>query len=217
MNTNKLIVAFKLFSLGFMPISCLCMALFDWVPLHVSTPLIVLPSCLLFVRICEDNPSIGIKAYRGFFSGMIACGVYDLTRLSFVYFGVWDDFVLRIGDLMIQTPHSSAWYGYSWRIIGNGGGMGAGFAMLQVLLDELKIKKVSGIVFGVGIWGALLATLALSPLGQKMLFPLNTLTFIASLIGHLEYGSILEKASVTLPGLQRQKIKFLFLSRQLRS
>ena len=85
---------------------------------------------------------------------------------------------------------SLAWvFGYLWRYLGNGGGVAIAFT-------GLGLRGVrAGMIFGGLVCGGLLATLAIAPLGQQLLFPLTPTTVVMATVGHLIYGAILGATS----------------------
>jgi hypothetical protein len=48
-------------------------------------------------------------------------------------------------------------------------------------------------------WAGLIATVAIAPRGEEMMFPLNTATFLITLIGHLIFGLFLGLAFLKAP------------------
>ncbi len=166
--------------LGFVPISCLSLALIGVVPLYVSAPLLVLPATMLALALGLALPGLGRQALGGLVAGMGATLVYDLLRLIFVLTGIWSDFIPQIGAMLHASP-ALPW-GYLWRYLYDGGAMGMTFALLPWR------DLISGLLYGLAICACLFATLLLAPLS---LFPLNLSTIIGALLGHLIYGSTL--------------------------
>lgn len=171
--------------LGFVPIGALCIALFGLVPLHLSAKFLVLPALVGAIALGLACPRWGKLALLGFAAGVIATGVYDITRLLLVYVGVWPDFIPPIGKLALMDDAAHPIWGYIWRFVGNGGGMGVTFAMLPWRGTR------AGMAYGVFICLCLYATLLFAPGAQDRLFPLTWVTAAAAMIGHLDYGAVL--------------------------
>ena len=196
-------------AIGYAPIACLCFAIFGWIPLHISGFTIVLPAYICAVALGIAFPAYGRMALRGLLLGVFATLVYDSTRLPFILSGRWPDFIPRIGDLLLAATNVPWPIGYLYRYLGDGGGMGIAFLMFFPRLRFRSRGAVikAGIFYGVAIWGSLLLTLLLAPGAQTRLFPLNPLTFVMSLVGHLVYGGVLGlgvsygKTKVHLPSL----------------
>ena len=179
------------FAIGFTPITSLALALFAIVPLHVSSVAFVLPAAALAVLLGLWHPRYGRLALQGYAIGLVAVLVYDFTRVPGIVTGMWRDFIPNIGALLLQRQEGHAGLGYTWRWLGNGAGMGMAFFMTYPLVSRRLSVWVAGILFGVGVWMCLLATLLLAPAAQALLFRLTPVTFGFSLFGHLVYGGAL--------------------------
>lgn len=121
---------------------------------------------------------------------------YDLFRWSFLWFGLMQvDPIPHIGTALGLSP---AWvFGYLWRYLGNGGG-------LAIAFTALGLRGVrAGMIFGSLVCACLIATLAIAPLGQQVLFPLNPTTVVMATVGHLIYGAILGATSARRSGEHR--------------
>jgi hypothetical protein len=171
--------------LGFVPISSLCMALVGICPLHLSTVLFVFPMFVLGAVIAKFKPEAARRAVLGLAAGILAVAVYDALRLCLVASGMWEDFVPTIGKLALHNPAAHPVWGYLWRFLLNGGGMGITFAILPFR----TIK--SGIVYGLSVCCCLLATLLLSANAQRLLFPLTVPHILFAIVGHIAYGTTL--------------------------
>src|SRR5215212_7168907 len=101
-------------ALGFVPIGCLCLALFGWLPLPLGTRAIVLPAIALALGVSLYVPSLGRLALRGLLAGMLATAIYDLLRFGFVLSGAWGDFIPSIGRMALDDPAASPLWGYLW-------------------------------------------------------------------------------------------------------
>jgi hypothetical protein len=187
-------------ALGFVPIACLCFALFGWMSLQLSTRVVVLPAIGLALLVGLRYPTLGSIALQGLVVGMLATAIYDLVRLTFVLAGAWNDFIPVIGRLALGDPQASPLWGYLWRYLGDGGAMGVTF----VLLPWRGLR--AGLIFGALICCCLFATLLLAPTAQQVLFPLSPITAAAALLGHLIYGGFLGwylPAWMAVPQLER--------------
>jgi hypothetical protein len=171
--------------MGFVPIGSLCIALFGVIPLHLSAKFAVLPMLGFVIWLGLRYPQLGRLALLGFLAGMIATGVYDMVRFTFVWTFALSDPIPVIGRLALMDDAAHPFWGYLWRFVGNGGAMGMAFAMLP-----WKNAR-AGMTYGTLICFCLFATLVFAPGAQQMLFPLNLVTAPMALIGHLVYGSVL--------------------------
>jgi hypothetical protein len=178
-------VRVMLMVLGWVPIGCLCLALFGVLPLDVSARALVLPALALAVALGLNFPEQGRVAAVGFLAGMAATVAYDVVRLSLVAVGVWPDFNPPIGQHAHADPQAHPVWGYVWRFVGNGGGMGMTFALLPWRHAR------AGMVYGVVVCVGLYVTLLLAPGAQDRLFVLTPVTALAALAGHLDYGAVL--------------------------
>lgn len=170
---------------GFSPVLCISLAGLDVIPLHRSGPFVMLPLCLAAVVIGLVRREVGATALQGLVSGIIAVTLYDALRLSFVFAGLWHDFIPGIGKLLLHNPRAHWIVGYAWRFILNGGGLGIPFVMLS-----WKGWK-AGIGYGIFVCACLFATLAFSEHAQNILFKLTPLSVAMALAGHLVYGAAL--------------------------
>ncbi|MNR99794.1 hypothetical protein D3C72_310350 [compost metagenome] len=178
--------------IGFLPITALAVALFGWVPLHVTAKALVLPSIPLALGLAWRYPGWGRIALMGFLAGVVATAAYDATRLAMVWLGLWPDFIPAIGQMAALDDAAHPIWGYLWRFVGNGGGMGLTFAMLTH--GGLKLGRPGtrlGMAYGAAICCCLWGTLVFAPGAQDKLFPLNLLTAAFSMLGHLDFGAVL--------------------------
>ncbi|MFP5503147.1 MAG: hypothetical protein ACLGIN_11715 [Candidatus Sericytochromatia bacterium] len=173
------------FAIGFAPIAALCFALFGFVPLHLSAKFFVLPALAIGVAYGLRHRRWGRLALTGFLAGIVATGAYDVLRLGLVWAGMWGDFIPAIGRMALLDHQAHPFWGYLWRFIGNGGGMGLAFAMLP--WRHLK----GGVVYGTVICFCLFGTILLAPHASRELFTLGPATAAGALAGHWVYGAIL--------------------------
>jgi hypothetical protein len=171
--------------LGFAPIGALFLALMTWVPLHVGAKLFVLPAFAVAIALgCYDR-TWGRKALIGFLAGVVATGAYDVLRLGLVWVGMWGDFIPAIGRMALLDHQAHPFWGYLWRYIGNGGGMGMAFPMLHWRGAR------PGMAYGTAICFCLFGTLLIAPMAPQELFILGPATAAGALGGHIVYGGVL--------------------------
>ncbi len=177
--------------IGAVPIVALALSLLELVPLHISGPSLVGSVVVSGLALSVLEPRIARHALRGWGAGFVAVLVYDCTRMPFIIFGGWPDFIPKIGAWLLDAPSAHWLLGYGWRYLGNGAGMGLTFSMLVLCTDRWIDRRAAGVAYGVAIWAGLVATLLSSPDGESKMFDLNPTTIAASLTGHLVYGAVL--------------------------
>ena len=144
---------------------------------------------------------------RGLIAGMVACIVYDGARLFAVHvLGLMGDFIPVMGSFVTGEPDTagSAAVGYVWRYIGDAGGLGVAFFVFAFALGIDRWSKVKAVLASVAFavfptWAGLMATVALLPRGQEMMFELNPATVTITLLGHLIFGLVLGLAFLKAP------------------
>lgn len=144
---------------------------------------------------------------RGLIAGMVACIVYDGARLFAVHvLGLMGDFIPVMGSFVTGEPDTagSAAVGYIWRYIGDAGGLGVAFFVVAFALGIDRWKNVyavlASVVFAVfPTWAGLMATVALLPRGEEMMFELNFATVMITLVGHVIFGFVLGLAFLKVP------------------
>src|SRR5215467_11074821 len=158
------LVRCTIFVLGFSPIASLSLSTFNLIPLYVSGPAVVLPAIAGIVTLGLMFRHYSPVVVRGFFLGVAAVFLYDLTcRFPFMAIGIWHDFIPKIGNYLLHREHVHWSVGYLWRYVGN----------------------------GVGIFCCLLITIYLSPSGRTYLFDPTPLTATLGLLGHIVFGATL--------------------------
>ncbi|AUX43509.1 uncharacterized protein SOCE26_049580 [Sorangium cellulosum] len=177
--------------LGFAPIASLALAIFGLAPLHITTVTVVIPSFITAVALGLWYPRYGRVAARGYLFAIAGVLMYDVTRAPFSLLGDWSDFVPNIGALLLhrEEPHTAL--GYTWRWLGNGGGMGLAFVMVYPLVARRRDVVQSALVYGVAVWSCLVLTLLLAPRGEQILFELTPKNLASTLIGHLVFGGVI--------------------------
>lgn len=170
---------------GFAAITSLGVALAGLVPLPYGFHYAVIPAFAIMVLLGIRYPAWGKRALIGLLAGMIATGVYDLLRIGLMFAGLWGDPIPSIGRLALNDPNTQWYWGYVWRFIGNGGGMGVAFAMLPWRGVKL------GIAYGTAVCLGLVALLYFFPVAQLHFFALTPPTAAGGMAGHWVYGAVL--------------------------
>lgn len=186
--------ALIMFGIGFAPISALALSLMGFCTLPVATLLLVIPALIMAMGLSCHHLGFGRLMLRGYFMGIIAVTCYDCVRIPFTMVGWMDDFIPKIGVMLIGDENHHAIVGYLWRYLGNGGGMGmafvTGYAILKnrILMLRLLGGLKSALLFGFFVWACLIATLIISPQGEELMFVITPSSLLLSLIGHLVFG-----------------------------
>jgi len=184
MKSLRLRVVFLV--LGFTAIGPLALAYAEILPLPVGGRFILLPAATTVLAIGLRNTAWGRRALVGYVSGFVATGIYDILRLSLTKAGLFPgDPIPGIGRLLLNDPDASWIWGYAWRFLGNGAGMGMAFAMLPWRGWKF------GIVYGAAICSGLFVVLAVFPPAQEHFFPLELGVGIGAMAGHWVYGGVL--------------------------
>ncbi|MEO3757967.1 hypothetical protein ABGB19_06720 [Mycobacterium sp. B14F4] len=150
---------------------------------------------------------------RGLIAGMVACIVYDGARLFAVHvLGLMGDFIPVMGSWVTGEPDTagSAAVGYVWRYIGDGGGLGVAFFVVAFALGIDRWSNVRAVLAAVAFavfptWTGLIATVALAPRGEEMMFPLTPASVTVTLVGHLVFGLFLGLAFLKAPRGKRSE------------
>ena len=170
---------------GFAAITSLGVALAGAVPLPYGLRYAVVPAVAAMVLLSLRYPSWGKRALIGLVAGMIATGIYDILRIGLMFAGLWGDPIPSIGRLALADPDAPWYWGYVWRFVGNGGGMGLAFAMLPWRGVKL------GIAYGSSICLGLVGLLYFWPVSQEHFFALTPPTAAGGMAGHWVYGAVL--------------------------
>lgn len=188
-----------IFGIGFAPILALALSLMGVFTLPVATVMLVIPALAVAIGLSCHHPGYGRLMLHGYIMGIIAVTCYDCVRIPFTMAGWMDDFIPKIGGMLVgDTPHHAI-VGYLWRYLGNGGGMGMAFVSTFALLKHRltghqqarmtpRVTKQIAVGFGVFVWGGLIATLKLSQQGEVVMFVIAPTSLWLSLIGHLVFG-----------------------------
>jgi hypothetical protein len=146
---------------------------------------VVLAPALIVTAVAVGRDRAGwTLAIGGVTAGILATAPYDLFRFLLLGVGmVHRDPIPHLGTALGLHPD---WvFGYLWRYVGDGGGLALAFVALNLRGPR------QGALFGLSVCAGLLVTLAVSPHGQQLLFPLNRNTVFMATAGHIIYGSVL--------------------------
>jgi hypothetical protein len=117
--------------------------------------------------------------------------------MPLVWLNIWPDFIPRMGGWVTGGHGSNVAVGYVWRYLGDGAGIGLAYfvfcaVLLQVSPHIVQARPIAlSVFYGVFVWTGLVATVAIPPHGESLLFKLTAASFGLSLLGHLIYGSVL--------------------------
>ncbi|BBY19691.1 hypothetical protein MLIT_52830 [Mycolicibacterium litorale] len=193
--------------LAAMPILGISVDVFGLVPQATTSVVIIALAAALATVVAFAPHRIDMIVGRGLIAGMVACIVYDGARLFAVHvLGLMDDFIPVMGSWVTGEPDTtgSAAVGYVWRYIGDGGGLGVAFFVVAFALgiDRWSNVKAVGAAVAFAVfptWAGLIATVALAPRGEDMMFPLTPATVTITLVGHLIFGFMLGLAFLKAP------------------
>jgi MFS family permease len=194
-------------ALAAMPILGISADVFGLVPQNISWVVIIALTAVLAAIVVFAPHRIDMIVGRGLIAGMVACIVYDAARLFAVHvLRLMGDFIPVMGSWVTGEPDTagSAAVGYVWRYIGDGGGLGVAFFVVAFALGIDRWKSVYAVlacvVFAVfPTWTGLIATVALAPRGEEMMFALNPATVTITLLGHVIFGLVLGLAFLKAP------------------
>lgn len=175
---------------GFSSVGSISLSMFQLGNLPLLFSIWVVPSIILISIACISSPKLGGIVLKGWIAGVVGVLLYDVSRMPFILAG-WGDFIPQIGVWIIGQENAPPLLGYLYRYAGNGGGMGISFILLFKLLKFKKSVVSLAVLYGLMVFGCLMLTLLLSPLGQDEMFEITPLTFTGSLIGHVIYGLVL--------------------------
>ena len=193
--------------LASMPILAIPADVSGLIPQSTSSIVVIVLLAVLGTLIVFAPHRIDMIVGRGLIAGMVATIVYDGARLFAVHvLGLMGDFIPVMGSFVTGEPDTtgSAAVGYVWRYIGDGGGLGVAFFVVAFALGIDRWRNVYAVLASVAFavfptWAGLMATVALLPRGEEMMFPLNTATITITLIGHLIFGFVLGLAFLKAP------------------
>ena len=184
MARRTLLVRLYLAAVGFLPVTLIGAATFDVWTLRALTVWLLLPFATATAAVLAGSATARRVAAAGLRAGLVATFLYDLFRWSFLWLHwMQTDPIVHIGSALGLAPD---WlFGYLWRYVGNGGGMGVAFVALG-----LRGRR-TGMIYGLLVCAGLFSVLLFSPSGESMLFPLEPVTILMATVGHLIYGATL--------------------------
>jgi hypothetical protein len=160
--------------------------------LRVLALVVLMPVVVALLARMAVHPQTRRMVGRAVLAGVAATALYDLCRGSFLWLGLMDhDPIPHIGAALGIDPNWAA--GYTWRYLGNGSGLALAFLALGLRGTR------AGVLYGLGVCSCLLLTLAVSPYGTEILFPLNATTVVMATLGHAIYGAVLGTIAARLP------------------
>ncbi len=188
-----------IFGIGFAPITALALSLMGILALPFASLLLVVPALGIAMALGCYQPRFGKLMVHGYIMGIIAVTCYDGVRIPFIMAGWMNDFIPKIGVMLVGHGSHDAAIGYLWRYLGNGGGMGMGFVCAFALVKQLltehqqasitpRMTKHIALGFGCFVWACLIVTLKISPQGEDMMFVITPASLLLSWIGHLVFG-----------------------------
>jgi hypothetical protein len=200
--------------LAALPLLTISAHVFGLVPMHVSAGLLVIPLLIVVGLLALFSPAGEERLIgRAVGWGLVATLVYDVVRLDTVYLlGWWGDFIPTVGTWILHTGPDpgvgDGVVGYLWRYVGDGGGIGVTFFVLAAATGlhrrGTRTTVAAAVVFAVvPVWAGLIATVALAPRGQALMFPLTPTTVCLSLLGHLVFGLVLGLGAARCGDLQQ--------------
>ncbi|MEX1115430.1 MAG: hypothetical protein WEB53_09270 [Akkermansiaceae bacterium] len=179
-----------IFGTGFAPITAFALSLMG-ITLPFASLLVVIPALGIAMGLSCYQPRYGRLMLHGFVMGIIAVTCYDGVRISFIMAGWLDDFIPKIGGMLVGDGNHHAVLGYLWRYLGNGGGVGmafvCAFALIKQLLPEFqqaritpRVTKYIALGFGGFVWASLIVTLIILPQGEEMMFVITPASLLLS-------------------------------------
>ncbi|MCT7657439.1 hypothetical protein [Mycobacterium deserti] len=192
--------------LASMPILAISVEVFGLASQSTITMVTISLAAVLGALVAFAPHRIDVVVGRGLIAGMVACIVYDGARLFAVHvLGLMGDFIPVMGSFVTGEPDTagSAAVGYVYRYIGDAGGLGVAFFVVAFAVGIDRWSNVQAVLAAVGFalfpWAGLIATVALAPRGEAMMFSLNPATFTITLVGHLIFGLVLGLAFLKAP------------------
>jgi hypothetical protein len=193
--------------LAAMPILGISFDVAGLVPQNITSIAVIVLTAVLGTLVVFAPHRTDMIIGRGLIAGMVACIFYDGARLFAVHvLGLMGDFIPVMGSFVTGEPDTagSAAVGYIWRYVGDAGGAGVGFFIVAFALGIDRWKNIYAVLafvgFGVfGMWAGLMATVALLPRGEEMMFELSPATVVITLIGHVIFGLFLGLAFLKAP------------------
>lgn len=168
---------------GLVPVTLVALSTFG-LALRALAVAFVIPAVAVVAALARRQRSSASLVLDAWLVGTAATLLYDVSRLGFMAAGVVErDPIPHIGTALGLEP--AVLVGYVWRYLGNGSGLALTFIALGLR------GTTAGVAFGLAVCGGLLVTLAVSPHGQEMLFPLGAGTVVMAITGHAVFGAVL--------------------------
>ena len=181
--SRRAVRAVALAGAGVTPVSLIAASTFG-VDLRAAALTVLLPAAALVAVLAAADRRTAALVRRAVVAGVVATALYDVSRFGFLAAGVVDgDPIPHIGAELGLTP--PALFGYLWRYLGNGAGLALAFLALGLR------GRAAGVLYGLAVCGGLLLTLAVSPHGEELLFPLGPGTVVMATVGHALFGAVL--------------------------
>lgn len=175
---------------GALPVLAISFHTFGLLSLADSARFLVVPAAVVAVLLCLARVPETAVVVSGLVAGLAGVLAYDGARIPFVIAGIWPDFIPQLGAWILGDEGTNLIVGYTWRWVGDGGGMAIVFALGCTLLNWRRHLVVTGVCYGIFVWSGLMGTILLSANGSELLFPITPVNVVASLVGHLIYGSV---------------------------
>lgn len=197
MSKTQLFRSVVLIAAGAMPVLSIPLFVMGVMSMTTAALFLVIPLSLLAAALIVKGSPESAWALKGLIAGVVAVAAYDVARMPMVFTGVWPDFIPRLGGWVLGISQDHLFVGYLWRYLGDGGGIGLAFFVFCRAVASVRPSLITArpmllsIGYGVFIWGGLCATVTFIPHGSEMLFPMNSISFCLTLVGHLIYGSVL--------------------------
>lgn len=192
---------------GALPVLAISIHAFGLMSIADSARFLVLPATIIAVLLCVLRVPETSVVVHGLLAGLVGVLAYDGARIPFVIADIWPDFIPQLGAWILGDEGTNLVVGYTWRWFGDGGGMAIVFALGLALLNWHRHLVITGVCYGIFVWSGLMATILFSAHGSEQLFPITPVNLIASLAGHLIYGSVLGWTYGRLHGRREQKLK----------
>lgn len=184
---------------GLLPVSSIALHCAGFISLPNCLFFLIVPAFVAAIMGGIINRRIFKLAFRGWVSGIIAVALYDVSRVPFIIAG-WEDFIPHIAPWLTGTNENAYAIGYTWRYLGNGGGLGIAFFLLADHFGWGKYIVSNGVSFGLLVFAGLLGLLILIPQSQNLMFEVTPLSFFGGLTGHIVFGLVLGKMYKRITG-----------------
>lgn len=175
---------------GLLPVSSIALHCAGFISLTHCLFFLIIPALAVALVSGAINHHVLRLAARGWVSGIVAVALYDVSRVPFIIAG-WEDFIPHITSWLTGNNDNAYLIGYTWRYVGNGGGLGIVFFLLANHFGWRKYVVSNGVSFGLLVFGGLVSLLIFLPESQKLMFEVTPLSFFGGMIGHIVYGFVI--------------------------